>query len=150
MRPLKAIEHGRNPPKTSCFFCLVRHLRRPQWTEYHALPMDSTDGLLFRDDPEDRRFVAELGGRVIASCQYRRHGSRWFLIHTEVDVDYEGQGIGAGLAQYALDEIRRQGGTVVPICPLVDGFIAKNPDYADLVDHEVWERVKKSLKSGSG
>jgi predicted GNAT family acetyltransferase len=33
-----------------------------------------------------------------------------------------------------LDDVRRQGKIVVPLCPFVAAFIGKHPEYVDLVD----------------
>jgi len=55
------------------------------------------------------------------------------LVHTEVDPDYEGQGIAGALAQYALDDARSRGLGVVPRCAFVQAYLARHPDYADLV-----------------
>jgi hypothetical protein len=34
----------------------------------------------------------------------------------------------------ALDDVRSRGGTVVPLCPFVRGWIERHPEYRDLVD----------------
>jgi uncharacterized protein len=56
------------------------------------------------------------------------------LVHTEVDSAYEGHGVGSVLAKAALDDIRRRGKRVTPLCPFVSTYIARHPEYADLVD----------------
>ena len=103
--------------------------------------------LLFRDDPDELRYVAELDGQIVAACYYRRRDNRWFLVHTEVEPDYEGRGVGTALVRHVLDEIRGNGGVVVPICPFVRAFIRREPDYQDVIDVEVWERVKKGWEA---
>ena len=44
-----------------------------------------------------------------------------------------GQGLGGVLVRAALDRARERGLAVLPQCPFVRGWIAKHPDYADLV-----------------
>lgn len=55
------------------------------------------------------------------------------LYHTEVSRDVEGEGLGSALVKGALDDIRARGLEVVPLCSFVRAYIAKHPDYADLV-----------------
>ena len=53
--------------------------------------------------------------------------------HTEVDPEFEGQGVGSALARYALDQAREAGLRVRPLCPFIARWIRRHPDYADLV-----------------
>ena len=55
------------------------------------------------------------------------------FVHTEIDDAYAGQGLGGKLARAALDDVRARGLAVRPDCPFIKGWIAKHPDYADLV-----------------
>ncbi len=55
------------------------------------------------------------------------------LYHTEVDPAFEGEGLGSALVKGALDDIRARGLEVVPLCGFVRAYIARHPEYADLV-----------------
>src|SRR5690606_17493780 len=55
--------------------------------------------------------------------------------HTVVETAAEGRGVGSALARTALDAARAEGLRVVPQCPFIAAYIARHPDYADLV---VW------------
>jgi hypothetical protein len=55
------------------------------------------------------------------------------LIHTEVDPAFEGKGIAGRLVAGALDDIRRRGLLVTPICRFVRSYLRRHPEYADLV-----------------
>lgn len=55
------------------------------------------------------------------------------LKHTEVLSAFEGKGYGSQLVSGVLDDIRRQGKTVVPICPYAMNFIRKHREYLDVV-----------------
>ncbi len=55
------------------------------------------------------------------------------LNHTETPVAARGRGIASRLVAGALDEVRRRGLKIVPRCPFVSAFLAKHPDYRDLV-----------------
>ena len=86
------------------------------------------------DVPEAKRYEAKIGDEVAGFVEYILAGSTIVLAHTEVDPAHEGQGIGGQLARAVLDDIRSRGDLeVVPTCPFIDGWIAKHPDYVDLV-----------------
>ncbi|MGI9605111.1 MAG: N-acetyltransferase [Acidimicrobiales bacterium] len=72
-----------------------------------------------------------------------RPGATW-LIHTEIDPAREGMGVGSFLVRSTLDQIRAEGGTIVPTCPFVGSWIRRHPDYADLVDREALRAYKRS------
>ncbi len=98
----------------------------------------------FRDDPENERYVADVGGDVAAFTVYHlRHEHLYFFPHTVVNDGYTGRGLAKQLVRYALDDVRAKGGKIVPLCPYVASFLAKNPEYDDLVDHQVYDRVAK-------
>ena len=46
---------------------------------------------------------------------------------------FEGQGLGARLARFALDDARERGLRVVPLCPFIAAFVKRHPEYQDLV-----------------
>ena len=55
------------------------------------------------------------------------------MLHTEVEPEHEGKGVGAALVQGALDDVRDRGLKVQPLCPFVAAYIQRHPDYEDLV-----------------
>jgi predicted GNAT family acetyltransferase len=90
------------------------------------------------DVPERQRFEIRAGDRVAGFTEYRRHGGLIAFIHTEVDPEFEGKGVGSRLISAALDAARDQGLAVLPFCPFVRGYIRRHPEgYLDLVpaDH---------------
>jgi predicted GNAT family acetyltransferase len=86
-----------------------------------------------RDNIERRRFELDTPGGGIAFANYRRDGGVVTIMHTEVPRHINGRGIGSALVRGALDLVRAEGAKVVPMCPFVGVFIAKHPDYADLL-----------------
>jgi uncharacterized protein len=85
------------------------------------------------DVPEKSRYELRLGGQLVGFAAYRRRNGRISFIHTEVDESLEGRGFGSRLAAQALDDVRRQGLVVAPLCPFIARFIERHPEYEDLV-----------------
>ena len=94
-----------------------------------------------RDNPELGRYEALANGNVAGFAEYRIHGERMTMPHTEVDPRYEGEGIGGKLASFALDDARERGLAVVPLCPFIAGYIRRHQDYLDVVDPAMRGRV---------
>ncbi|MBF6520802.1 GNAT family N-acetyltransferase [Nocardia farcinica] len=53
--------------------------------------------------------------------------------HTITFPEFRGQGIAGKVVEYALDDTRAAGFTVVPTCWYVEKFIAEHREYADLL-----------------
>jgi hypothetical protein len=85
-----------------------------------------------RDNTELHRFELDADGQV-AYSNYKRDGGVITIMHTEVPPALNGKGIGSALARGLLAIVRAQGLKVVPRCPFVAGYIAKHPEYADLL-----------------
>ncbi|MGY1836375.1 GNAT family N-acetyltransferase [Blastococcus sp. SYSU DS0510] len=82
------------------------------------------------------RFEALVDGTVAGFAEYRRRGSSVAFTHTVVEPAFEGRGVGSALARGALDAVRAEGASVLPLCPFIRGWIHRHPDYADLVPAE--------------
>ena len=95
--------------------------------------MTTSVELTVADNAEEHRYEARLGEEVIGFILYRQGQERITLIHTEVDPKFEGGGIASRLVAGALDDIRRRGLAVVPICPFVRAYLGRHPEYSDLV-----------------
>jgi uncharacterized protein len=89
--------------------------------------------LAVRHDTAGERYVAILDGDEAGFAAYRVSGDVVTFTHTEVDERFEGHGIGSHLAQAALDDVRKQGKRVRPLCPFIARYIREHGDYADLV-----------------
>ena len=87
------------------------------------------DASQVRDDPDASRFAYEGAGQR-AELSYRRRGDRLVLVHTEVPVDLEGQGIGGQLVEAAVDYAAGHGLTVVPSCPFARSWLDRHPELA--------------------
>ena len=86
------------------------------------------------DEADERRFVIRIDGEVVGFAAYRRPEAGVIAFtHTEIDGRFAGRGLAKRLIRHALDDARARGLGVVPICPFVEDFITRNPDYAELV-----------------
>ena len=86
------------------------------------------------DNPAASRFeiLTDQGAAILT---YRYRGADLDLIHTEVPPALEGRGYASALATAALSYARGEGIKVIPSCPYVKAFLARHPEYADLVAH---------------
>jgi predicted GNAT family acetyltransferase len=87
----------------------------------------------FRDDPEAGRLEALLDGRRAGFVAYRRRPDALAFMHTEVEPEFEGRGVGGALVREALARARAEGLAVLPYCPFVRSYIERHPDQLDLV-----------------
>lgn len=97
------------------------------------------------NDPSKERYVVEVDGVQAGFTVYHIRSGRYFFVHTEIYDDFAGTGVGKTLVREALDDIRAQGEMIVPVCPYVAHFIHRNPEYQDLVDHEIFDRIAERL-----
>ncbi|WP_241825358.1 GNAT family N-acetyltransferase [Micromonospora sp. CB01531] len=86
------------------------------------------------DVPERERFEArDEAGTLAGVVTYQLTGSIIAYTHTKVDPEFEGQGVGSTLARAVMEDARTRGRTVVPICPFLDGWLGKHPEYEKIV-----------------
>ncbi|MGZ4628581.1 MAG: GNAT family N-acetyltransferase [Oryzihumus sp.] len=82
------------------------------------------------------RYEARVDGRVAGFAQYQLTDELIVFTHTEVEGEFEGQGVGGALVRGALDDVRALGlRRVLPLCPFVKAWIGRHRDYRDLVYH---------------
>lgn len=85
------------------------------------------------DNPAQNRFELAVEGET-ALIAYRIEDGRIVLIHTEVPQALSGQGVGSRLAKGAFELIRASGRKAVVRCTFLRGWIAKHPEYDDIID----------------
>jgi uncharacterized protein len=78
------------------------------------------------------RFEIERDGQI-AYLEYSLTGNVLGLIHTEVPTQLRRHGLASSLAETALQYARQNNLKVDVICPSVHEYIAKHPEYSDLV-----------------
>lgn len=83
---------------------------------------------------EPGRFTIAVEGKTVGLMDYVDHDGKRIFPHTEVQPEYEGRGLATILVAEALAITRNVGLRIVPECSMVSGYIAKHPEYAELVD----------------
>lgn len=88
------------------------------------------------DVPENSRYEirdAEANGRVVGFADYILTDGLITFTDTEVEPQYEGLGVASQLVRDSMDDVRRRGLVVLPVCPFYKGWIQLHPDYTDLL-----------------
>ncbi|MDQ1380887.1 MAG: uncharacterized protein QOJ71_1606 [Actinomycetota bacterium] len=99
-----------------------------------------------RNNRDRSRYEIVVDGVVDGFLQYTMRGGRVVLAHTAVPEANAGHGLATSLVRGALDDIRRRGLYIVPVCPFVERFIQRRPEYDDLVDHEMFEALNTEVQ----
>jgi predicted GNAT family acetyltransferase len=90
--------------------------------------------LAVTDNPDARRYEVTANGELAGILTYRLHDDRVVFLHAEVDPKFEGHGVGSRLAREALDDVIAQGKQITPLCPFVNDYIHRHPEYVEHVD----------------
>lgn len=85
-----------------------------------------------RHDAAQQRFETVMDG-VRAELDYEQLGDVLCLTHTGVPPEIGGRGVGGELVRTALEYARAKGLKVRPSCAYAASYIARHPQYQDLV-----------------
>ena len=85
-----------------------------------------------RDNAALSRFELDLEDGI-AFAIYRRSPGTVTIVHTEVPPRTRGGGVGTAFVRRVLEEVRGQGLKVIPQCGFVRAFMARNPEFDDLL-----------------
>ncbi len=88
---------------------------------------------LVENNPANSRYEISVDGVLAGFTEYYEDGDVLVFPHTQIFEAFGGQGLAAILITAALDDVRAKGRLIRPLCPFVAAFIAKHPDYQDLV-----------------
>jgi len=97
--------------------------------------MAMTDLQVVDNRPEgakEGRFEIHLDGET-AFAEYRLLESGMLFPHTVVPPAFEGKDVGSALVRHALGVAREKGMKVIPVCTFFAGYIARRPEFHDLV-----------------
>ena len=100
--------------------------------------------------PEENAYVISVDGEDVGLTMYAELPGQRIFFHTEVDDDYEGQGLASRLVRAAGNETRRAGLRIVPVCPYWKRWMEQHDDFADIADPVTPEAVVAVRKAQQG
>jgi predicted GNAT family acetyltransferase len=83
--------------------------------------------------PAESEYTLLIGDLPAGFLRYAPRDGGVVLLHTEVDPQIEGRGLGATLVRGALDDVRARGEEVVVLCPFARAWLDRHPEYHDLL-----------------
>ncbi|MEM0977100.1 MAG: GNAT family N-acetyltransferase [Pseudomonadota bacterium] len=93
-----------------------------------------SDTIIFEETDTKGRYVLAIGGGPEAELTYSKAGDGLIIIdHTGVPDVYRGQGVGLRLVSHAVDEARKSGVKIMPLCPFAAAQFKRHPDWADVL-----------------
>jgi uncharacterized protein len=100
------------------------------------------------DDTAGKQLVLQVDG-TIATLEYKLHGDRLHLVHTEVPEAFRGQGVGGLLVEAALAKSRAEHLTIVPWCSYARTWLMEHPDQSSdaSVDFTAVHRAEARARS---
>lgn len=93
-----------------------------------------TDNLQVSDNRELSRYEIHEGKNLIGFSVYDLSKDVITFIHTEIEPEFEDQGYGETLVKTMLEDVRENTALrVEPVCPFVNAYMRRHPDYEDLL-----------------
>lgn len=78
------------------------------------------------------RYAIDLGDGYEAEMTYVWRDGVMVINHTGVPRPFEGRGIALKLVKSAIEDARREGFCIDPLCPYVEVQFRRHPDWSDL------------------
>ena len=93
-----------------------------------------TDGPVEREDGASKgRYRIVINGAE-AEMTYSRAGDGLIIIdHTEVPAVLRGRKVGERLVRQAIEDARREGVAIIPLCPFAKAQIGRHPEWQDVL-----------------
>ncbi|MEQ8749421.1 MAG: GNAT family N-acetyltransferase [Amphiplicatus sp.] len=85
------------------------------------------------DGPAKGRYVIRIDGHE-AEMTYSKAGETRIIIdHTGVPDELRGLGLGPLLVKRGVEDARKEGKKIIPLCPFAKGYIDRHPELQDVV-----------------
>lgn len=79
------------------------------------------------------RYLVTLDGYEGEMTYSRQSPTLIILDHTGVADELRGKGVGQALAKHVVDEARKGGWKVIPLCPFFKAQVARHPEWSDVI-----------------
>ena len=87
----------------------------------------------FRHNEALGEFEIWVDGQKAGYIDYKLTGDVVTFEHTIIGPDFGGRGLGGRLVRYAVEASQALGWGIVPHCPFARAWLAKHPQYDELV-----------------
>lgn len=86
------------------------------------------------NNEEENRISAILDGKTIGLIDYEKINQDTIAVyHTEVDEEYEGNGIAAQMTKELIKFVKDKGYKIQPLCSYTKAFIERHSEYSELI-----------------
>ncbi|MEH6411001.1 MAG: GNAT family N-acetyltransferase [Hyphomonas sp.] len=89
--------------------------------------------ITLEDGPTGGRYVTVVNGHEAEMTFSKAGTSRIIIDHTGVPKELAGLGVGVALVQRGVEDARRNGVKIIPLCPFAKAQIAKHPEWQDVL-----------------
>lgn len=109
------------------------HVRSPN-AEPPKIAHSSIDGKVEREDGGSKGRYRMVVDGVEAEMTYSRAGEGLIIIdHTEVPAALRGRKVGERLVRQAVEDARRDGTAIIPLCPFAKAQLGRHPEWQDVL-----------------
>jgi predicted GNAT family acetyltransferase len=82
---------------------------------------------------DQARYEGRIEGELTTVVDFRRHGNVLAVTHTGTEPHWRGHGLASETTRQALEDVRRDGLRVQPICPFTVDYFDQHPEVQDLL-----------------
>lgn len=116
-----------------CAHGTPRRVRTPDASRTQGAPIAGDERVEREDGASKGRYRLVIDG-VEAEITYSRAGDGMIIIdHTEVPAALRGRKVGERLVRQAVEDARRDGIVIVPLCPFAKAQIDRHPGWQDVI-----------------
>ncbi len=92
-------------------------------------------------EPENTRFVYSEGENE-AEMVYKMRGNTMYFMHTGVPKSISNKKVATELARVSLEYARDQGYKIAVLCPFIEAYVKRHPEWYELYDPHFRLRLK--------
>jgi hypothetical protein len=94
---------------------------------------DPVQGIAREDRASGGRWVVTVDGHMAEMTFSRASAALIIIDHTEVPDALRGRGVGRALVQRAVEDARREGFRILPLCPFAKAQFQRHAEWRDVV-----------------